>query len=100
MGIKSGFVMFLAFIFFGLIPLLGYVILPFADPAIAWYYLLGFAVIVTCFALFLLGAIRSIYGVTKWYRNGLETLILGVVCAGIAFGVSTLVKTSFGVTSL
>lgn len=97
---KSGVVMFFGFLFFGLVPLLGYVILPIANPNTSVTSLLMFAMIVTALALFLLGALRGVRGVGGWIKPGMETVILGSACAALAFGISTAIRVAFGLKAL
>merc|ERR1712046_9834 len=82
-AIKSGIVMFLAFIVFGSIPLI-MVTLGDADAAVAKNSF-ALAVGATGFALFVMGAAKSRFTPRKWYSTGAETLVLGAACAAIAW---------------
>ncbi len=71
---------FLAFIIFGSMPILGFllaaVIAP--DPFIV-------SAVITGGTLFLLGAIRSLVSFRTWYSTGLETLIIGAIASLVAY---------------
>lgn len=96
---KSGLVMFSSFIFFGSIPIIGYIILPLSNPAIAnqhhSFTLLLFACCVTSLTLFMLGCLKSRFGTTPWWQNGLETMLLGALCGAIAFSISKAVTGAY-----
>jgi vacuolar iron transporter family protein len=68
---------FTAFILFGLVPLVTYLLAG------------GLAVCIfaTGCSLFVLGAVKSRYSLTKWWQSGLETFFLGTSSAALSFGV-------------
>jgi DNA damage-binding protein 1 len=84
----EGVLMFFRFAFFGSLPLLGYAIFPsFVDDDSTLFYI---ACAVTGFALFLMGTVKSRFSLQKWYSSGLETLVLGAICAAVAYELGNL----------
>jgi VIT1/CCC1 family predicted Fe2+/Mn2+ transporter len=96
----GGLVTFLAFLIFGIIPLLPYVIgeaiakgtqVPANNNA-----LFGIAIGLVAVALFTLGAVTSKFTIHTWYKAGMYMLIVGAVAAGssylIGWGVDSIVK--------
>ena len=80
--VAAAIVTFIAFLAAGVIPLAPYIVgLP--DPFIA-------ATVVTGFVFFGIGAAKSRWSLTPWWWSGLETLAIGVVAAGLAYGVGHL----------
>ena len=82
---KEGVVMFLAFAFFGMLPILGFVAAPALAPSLDDAALFSVACMVTAVALFALGAFKASFGDKAYLRSGAETLALGGVCAATAF---------------
>ncbi len=74
---KHGLATLVAFVVAGSIPLVPY-LLPFEDR-ISWSTGLTFV------ALFALGASRASVTTDRWWRSGLETLLLGLVVAFAAY---------------
>jgi len=91
-SMKEGFVMFCSFAFFGAMPLLGYVIFPLLFDDLKPSDLFRAACVVTALVLFLLGSIKSNFSRSNWFLSGMETLILGGVCATVAFTVGSFVN--------
>lgn len=82
---KHGLATLIAFAGAGAIPLVPYV-LPLPPPArLPWSIGMTFA------SLFLLGAARALVTRDRWWRTGLETLLLGFVVAIAAYGAGRLV---------
>jgi VIT1/CCC1 family predicted Fe2+/Mn2+ transporter len=82
---KHGLATLIAFASAGSIPLVPYV-LPLPAPAqLPWSIGLTFG------SLFLLGAARALITRDRWWRTGLETLLLGVVVAIAAYSAGRLV---------
>ncbi|HKK30052.1 MAG TPA: VIT1/CCC1 transporter family protein [Alphaproteobacteria bacterium] len=77
--LKAGFATFSAFVVCGAVPLLPFVF-AIADP-FRW------AVVATGVVFFIIGAAKSLWALTPWYRSGLETLAIGLAAAGVAYGV-------------
>eukprot|EP00054_Salpingoeca_dolichothecata_P004781 m.31849 g.31849 ORF g.31849 m.31849 type:complete len:409 (-) comp14853_c0_seq2:123-1349(-) len=84
-ALKKGGVMFLAFVIFGLVPLLSYVALGSIDWGDSFDPLFLIACLLTAVALFVLGAIKSKFSTQSWYVSGSWVLMNGVLAAGIAY---------------
>ena len=80
---KNALVTFIAFAVFGFVPLLTYVTANFV-PGIGPYSFLT-ACVLTGTTLFLLGALKSRVVGTKWYRSGIEMLLVGGIAAVVAY---------------
>lgn len=79
---RAAIVTFLAFLAAGLVPLLPFlIVLP---------YSFGWSVALTGVVFFAIGALKSRFSLTPWWRSGLETLLIGGAAAGIAFFVGSL----------
>jgi VIT1/CCC1 family predicted Fe2+/Mn2+ transporter len=76
---KHGLATTIAFVLAGAIPLIPYLV-PGGDRRLLWSSVSTFA------ALFVLGASRAFVTVDRWWRSGLETLVLGAVVALAAYG--------------
>lgn len=89
-AVKAGLVTFAAFFACGAVPLL-----PFlaggADHALA------VATLMTGAAFFGIGALKSRWSTAPWWLSGLETLAIGMIAAGVAYGVGALLKSVVGV---
>ena len=44
----------------------------------------------TAVVFFAIGALKARWSLTPWWRSGTETLVIGGIAAGIAYGVGTL----------
>ena len=82
---KHGAATLLAFVAAGAVPLI-----PFVFPA-AWGIRAVWSTALTFVALFMVGAARATLTRERWWAAGLETLSLGAVVAGAAYGASALV---------
>ncbi|KAA9009211.1 VIT1/CCC1 transporter family protein [Histidinibacterium aquaticum] len=82
----GGLSTFLAFVFFGLLPLLPYVLMPPLAPAT-----FGVSVAATALALGALGLLRATATGERVVAALVETLALGGLCAAVAYGVGALV---------
>ncbi len=80
---KSAAATFMAFVGAGFLPILPFVVLP-ASAEFFWY-----SVAATALALFLVGALRSLFTKKKFVLSGLEMLFVGGVAAAIAYGVGS-----------
>jgi VIT1/CCC1 family predicted Fe2+/Mn2+ transporter len=81
---KSALMTFLAFVVCGLVPLLPFVFaLPAADIT---------ATLMTAVVFFAIGSIKSIWSTRRWYRSGVETLLIGLAAAAMAFAVGVLLQ--------
>jgi vacuolar iron transporter family protein len=65
-----------AFILFGLVPLIAYLLAPAK---------LSVCVVATVCACFAIGAVKSRYSLTAWWRSGLDTVFLGMAAAALAY---------------
>jgi VIT1/CCC1 family predicted Fe2+/Mn2+ transporter len=83
---RHGMATFLAFFAAGAIPLVPYV-LPFAAA-----HSLAMSVALTFAALFLVGSLRSLVTIDRWWSAGLEMLGLGAVVAVAAYASGALVS--------
>ena len=76
---------FLAFVVAGSLPLVPYV-LPVVETArFVW------SLVLTLGSLFIVGALRTVVTTDRWWRAGLEMLILGAVVAAAAYGAGALI---------
>lgn len=75
--ILSASATFAAFILCGFVPLLPF-LLPVPEP-------FQVAVLATGIVFFLIGAAKSHWTLSPWWRSGLETLIIGAAAAAIAY---------------
>lgn len=76
---------FLAFVVAGFLPLAPYV-LPGADSGrFVW------SLTLTMLALFVVGALRTTVTTDRWWRAGLEMLVLGSLVAAAAYGAGALI---------
>ena len=80
--LKAALVTFFSFLLVGLIPLTPFLLaLDSAFQVSAW------ATLATFFAI---GALKSFWSLSPWWRSGLETLFIGGTAAAIAYSVGTL----------
>lgn len=87
-ALKSGVVTFFAFFTAGLIPLFPYIFINASgSSAFIW------AIVFTAFALFLIGAVRTVFSSKTWLAGGAEMLIAGGLAALIAFAIGAFLKT-------
>ena len=82
---KHGLATMLAFMTAGVVPLLPYVMKGITGQV---YWSTG----LTFLALFVLGASRALVTIDRWWRSGLETLLLGAVVALGAYGAGMIVS--------
>jgi VIT1/CCC1 family predicted Fe2+/Mn2+ transporter len=81
---NAAFATFAAFLACGLVPLLP--------------YLFGSAssFLVSCImagvTFFLIGSFKSRWSTTSWLRSGMETLLVGALAAGLAYGIGVMLK--------
>jgi vacuolar iron transporter family protein len=85
---RHGIATFMAFVVAGVIPLA-----PFAVPGVATRQLL-WSTILTMASLFGVGAARATVTNDRWWRAGLEMLLLGAVVAAVAYGAGAVVTTA------
>ncbi len=82
--IKAALATFIAFIICGAVPLI-----PFLMGLEASAITAAFA---TGVAFFVIGAMKSNWSTQSWYYSGLETLIIGMGAAGMAYGIGVLLR--------
>lgn len=70
---------FAAFIFFGLVPLIAYLLAPTN---------LSVCAVATGCECFGIGAVKSRYSLAVWWRSGFDTVFLGMAAAALAYAVS------------
>ncbi len=75
---------FSAFVVCGLVPLLPYLVGANSSFLAAC--------IMTGITFFLIGSFKSRWSTNSWLRSGLETLLVGGIAAGLAYGVGVLLK--------
>lgn len=81
---NNALVTFVAFALFGLVPLIPFIIIEIASIKHGdeiFYISTGIAAAF----LFILGFTKSMFTYSKWWKSGLETLMIGVVAAGASF---------------
>jgi VIT1/CCC1 family predicted Fe2+/Mn2+ transporter len=82
---KHGVATFAAFVVAGSVPLLPYVSGVLPDAQFVWSCVLTFA------ALFAVGASRSVVTADRWWKAGLEMLVLGGLVAIAAYGAGAVI---------
>jgi VIT1/CCC1 family predicted Fe2+/Mn2+ transporter len=87
---RHGAATFGAFVVAGAVPLLPYLV---PDPAGNRFLL---STVLTLAALFGIGASRALVTVDRWWKAGLEMLLLGALVAAAAFGSGALVAALVG----
>ena len=80
--LKAAFYTFISFILFGFVPLIPYVF-TFSNPFFWSSFLTGFV-------FFLIGSVKSRWTLNAWLYSGMETLLIGVATASLAFGIGFL----------
>ncbi|KAI2492649.1 VIT family [Fragilaria crotonensis] len=89
---REGVIMFCSFAFFGALPLIGYLVFPSAFPNMSEEELFLAACAVTGIVLFFLGSVKSTFCASHWFASGMETLLLGGVCATVAYSIGQFVQ--------
>ena len=75
--LKAALYTFLSFVFFGLMPLLPY-ILAFSNPFFWSCFLTGLE-------FFIIGSVKSHWSLRSWWYSGIETLTIGTIAAALAY---------------
>ena len=86
----DGFITFCSFVFFGIFPLLAYVI--FAAQNLLLSTLFGISCGFTGIMLFLLGVFKSRFTGQKWWISGTEIFLLGGGTAAVSFLIGWIVE--------
>ena len=76
---------FAAFVVAGVVPLASYVLASDANQ-FRW------AVVLTGFTLFAVGAARALVTHIRWWRGGLEMLTVGSIAAAVAYGIGAFIE--------
>ena len=87
---RAGLVTYIGFMIAGLVPLLPYFylfIFPGGMPQPFFW-----SVVMAGLTFFAIGAAKSRFVEQRWWWGGLETLLIGGVAAGLAYGIGTLLK--------
>ncbi len=84
-ALKSGLVTFGAFFVCGAVPLLPFL---FAGTQGA----LTTATVMTGLTFFGIGSLKSRWSTAPWWKSGFETFVIGMVAAGVAYGVGMALK--------
>lgn len=84
-SVRAAFSTFAAFILCGVVPLASYL----------WAGGLAACMLATATTFFGVGAIKSRWSVAPWWRSGLETLLIGMGAAGLAFAVGYSLRSLF-----
>lgn len=79
-----------AFVVAGAVPLIAYLVPLLPDQRFP------IAIGLTALILFVVGAARAAVIELKWWRSGLEMLIIGTVAAAVAYGIGALLSTLVG----
>ena len=80
----SALATFSAFLICGVVPLLPFII-SIPNPFMI-------SLITTGLVFFLIGTIKSLWSLAPWWRSGLETLVIGLLAAGMAYLVGYLLR--------
>mmetsp|Transcript_81273 Transcript_81273/g.122124 ORF Transcript_81273/g.122124 Transcript_81273/m.122124 type:complete len:121 (+) Transcript_81273:573-935(+) len=79
---KNAFITFFSFILFGIIPLLPFIVAKLSGLEDELFLT---STVLTAFALFMLGVMKTYFTSTRWYCSGGETLAIGVIAAGASY---------------
>lgn len=82
--VKNAIMTFIAFVIFGFIPLLVYVLQFFYSNINNAF---NVSIFLTLIALFVLGSVKSKITNKSWLLSGIETLIIGGIAASAAYGI-------------
>jgi len=91
--LRAGLATFVAFLVVGLVPLL-----PFLVSGLASGHIFTASCVMTALAFFAVGSAKGHWLGTSRLRGGLETLAVGAVAAGLAYGVGAWLRAMFGVS--
>jgi len=84
-ALQSGVTIGGAYVFGGLIPLLPYILLSDAGPALKW------SVGITVLALFIFGYVKGQFTGAKPFKSAFQTCLIGSLAAGVAYFVARLI---------
>lgn len=83
--LHSAIATFAAFVVCGAVPLLPYVLLPRETAVTA-------ALVMTTLVFFFIGSMKSRWSLASWWRSGLETTVIGLAAALVAFMIGYLLR--------
>jgi len=89
-SVKNGLATFLSFIVIGFIPLFPFVLALFVTAIEPYKFTLS--VVFTGLALVIVGGVKGLIVKKSAFRSALETLVIGGIAAGLAFGVGFLLR--------
>ena len=82
--LRSALATFAAFVLCGAVPLLAY-LTPLDDPFTV-------SLVMTAAVFFAIGTAKSVWSLQPWWRSGIETLVIGLAAAGMAYVVGYLLR--------
>lgn len=88
----AAMVMGVSYLSAGIIPLCAYLFLPVQDAVLP-------SIIITMIALFLFGGWSATITGSRWWKSGLEMLIVAGIATGIAYALGLGVRTLFGIVA-
>jgi VIT1/CCC1 family predicted Fe2+/Mn2+ transporter len=86
----NGLVTFMSFVFFGIFPLLAYILLDSSSASDETMFTIS--CILTAVMLFVLGVVKSHFTNQSWYYAGGEILVLGGLTAAVSYGIGNIVS--------
>lgn len=86
---KNSLVTFFSFCIFGLMPLIPFLIASANDFELDSKYTIA-TISISIFFLFVLGFGKSFVTSATWYYSAAETILIGAISAGAAFGIGSL----------
>lgn len=89
---EDGFIVFLSFLIFGLVPLLVYAAVPFFFSGASSKSLFFVALFLTMVVLFSLGSFKSKFSASSWWQSGVEFMLLGTAAATTSYVIGYYVR--------
>ncbi|MES2765353.1 MAG: VIT1/CCC1 transporter family protein [Bacteroidota bacterium] len=86
--LKAAFATFTAFIVCGFVPMAPYLF----SSANAF----NLSALMTLIGFFIIGSVKSIWSNSRWWKSGLETVLIGAIAAGLAYGTGVFLKNLVG----
>merc|ERR1711988_1031422 len=95
--LKQGIVCFIAFVIFGLVPLIGFIVLYVIDPNVGSVgKTLAIAYGLTVATLFVMGVTKAkLTGNAKWLKSGGMMVLNGTIAGGVAFVIGEILTQAF-----
>ncbi|CAM9290865.1 unnamed protein product [Chrysoparadoxa australica] len=91
-SLLEGLATLLSFGVAALVPLFSYAVLPLMQPGAVASQLFLSSCFLTGAALFACGAVKSLVSARRWFLSGLETLVVGLSCSGVAYEIGEIVR--------